>query len=131
VQNISASAAAETDYEASFPRESLSSENVAEPVTEMQPSQSDVYTDSQYEEAEPTATASDEDSDSDDTSRHRDRFRTERKSTTTKLMSAHSNNAEKRSIPDTLGETQSHTDIRYYTIHYLHRKTDRQAASLI
>jgi len=63
-------------------------------------------TGSHYEEHEPTA--SDEDSDSDDanTSRRRDRFRTERgTSDSTTLLQTPVNKAEKRDIPDTLGET--------------------------
>lgn len=107
MQNISASEGTELEYEASFPQESLPSENMSKAVINSQLSETE---DTQYDEPhEPTA--SDDDSDSDDTktsSRHRDRFRTERKSTM-KPTSTHSNNAEKRSsIPDTLGETHEY-----------------------
>ena len=100
------SEARDTEYEATFPQDSSLSGNEAAAVTGSQSSEL-LGTDSYNEERQPTA--SDEDSDSDDanaTSRHRDRFRTERgTSVSAALPLAPASKADKRDIPDTLGET--------------------------
>jgi len=100
VQNEAASEAQETHYESTLPQDSSFSESVASAAVD---SQTEIHSsDTQYEEK-----ASDEDSDSDDanTSRHRDRFRTERDtSSAATLRLPVANKAEKRDIPDTLGE---------------------------
>lgn len=108
VQNVRATETSEAEYETPFAQDTSFPENEAAVVTDIQLSEAKAQGTGSYIEHHELA-ASDEDSDSDDantTSRHRDRFRTERVASDSKtLLSAPANKADKRDIPDTLGET--------------------------
>jgi len=100
VQNETALEAQETEYESSLPQDSSFSESVTSAAVDSQ-------TEFHHTDTQSDQQASDDDSDSDDanTSRRRDRFRTERDtSSSAPLHLPAANKAEKREIPDTLGE---------------------------
>ena len=102
-----ASEAIETEYETTFAQDSSFSVREVPAVADHQSSEAESHgAGSYHEEHEPTASDEDSDSDDTDTSRRRGRFRTERDTADTAMsLPTPVNKAEKRDIPDTLGET--------------------------